>query len=88
MRTKSAVAALTVLGAALRFGTLDRQSFWLDELVTVRLLRRGLRPRGRGERAYQYEGSGHPRLVHRTLPILSHCRHARCRDIEIITQSE
>jgi mannosyltransferase len=41
VRTRVAVAALTVLGAALRFGTLDRQSFWLDELVTVRLLRRG-----------------------------------------------
>jgi mannosyltransferase len=37
-----AVAALTVLGAALRFATLDRQSFWLDELVTVSLLGHGL----------------------------------------------
>jgi mannosyltransferase len=36
------VVALTVLGAALRFPTLDRQSFWLDELVTVDLLHRGL----------------------------------------------
>lgn len=36
------VVALTVLGAALRFPTLDRQSFWLDELVTVSLLDRGL----------------------------------------------
>jgi hypothetical protein len=36
------VAALTVLGAALRFPTLDRQSFWLDELVTVSLLDQGL----------------------------------------------
>jgi uncharacterized membrane protein len=35
------VAALTALAAALRFGTLDRQSFWLDELVTVSLVRRG-----------------------------------------------
>ena len=34
------VAALTVAGAALRFATLDRQSFWLDELVTVSLMRR------------------------------------------------
>jgi uncharacterized membrane protein len=34
------VAALTVVGAALRFATLDRQSFWLDELVTVSLVRR------------------------------------------------
>lgn len=33
------VLALTALGAALRFATLDRQSFWLDELVTVALLR-------------------------------------------------
>jgi mannosyltransferase len=37
-----AVLALTALGAALRFPTLDRQSFWLDELVTVALLRQGL----------------------------------------------
>ena len=36
------VLALTLLGAALRFGTLDRQSFWLDELVTVSLLGHGL----------------------------------------------
>jgi mannosyltransferase len=36
------IVALTVLGAALRFPTLDRQSFWLDELVTVDLLHRGL----------------------------------------------
>jgi mannosyltransferase len=36
------VLALTALGAALRFATLDRQSFWLDELVTVSLLDRGL----------------------------------------------
>lgn len=33
------VLALTAVGAALRFATLDRQSFWLDELVTVSLLR-------------------------------------------------
>jgi mannosyltransferase len=37
-----AVLALTALGAALRFPFLDRQSFWLDELVTVSLLDRGL----------------------------------------------
>lgn len=34
------VAGLTILGATLRFATLDRQSFWLDELVTVSLLHR------------------------------------------------
>jgi mannosyltransferase len=34
------VAAITAIGAALRFATLDRQSFWLDELVTVSLVRR------------------------------------------------
>ena len=32
------ILALTALGAALRFATIDRQSFWLDELVTVSLL--------------------------------------------------
>jgi hypothetical protein len=36
------VAGLTLVGAALRFPTLDRQSFWLDELVTVSLLDHGL----------------------------------------------
>ena len=30
--------ALTLAGAALRFGTLDLQSFWFDESVTVRLV--------------------------------------------------
>ena len=35
-----AVVVLTALGAALRFATLDTQSFWLDELVTVSLLDR------------------------------------------------
>jgi mannosyltransferase len=34
------VLALTAIGGALRFATLDRQSFWLDELVTVSLLHR------------------------------------------------
>src|SRR6185503_8508490 len=36
------VVALTLLGAVLRLPTLDRQSFWLDELVTASLLDRGL----------------------------------------------
>ena len=36
------VLALTLLGAVLRFPTLDRQSFWLDELVTASLLDRSL----------------------------------------------
>ena len=36
------VVALTLLGALLRFPTLDRQSFWLDELVTASLLDRSL----------------------------------------------
>ena len=40
-RVLAAVCALTALGAALRFATLDAQSFWLDELVTVSLLDRG-----------------------------------------------
>ncbi len=35
------VLALTLLGALLRFPTLGRQSYWLDELVTVSLLDRG-----------------------------------------------
>ncbi len=36
------VAALTVAGAALRFATLDVQSFWLDEVVTADLVDRSL----------------------------------------------
>ena len=36
------IVGLTLLGALLRFPTLDRQSYWLDELVTVSLLDRGL----------------------------------------------
>jgi hypothetical protein len=36
------VVGLTLLGALLRFPTLDRQSYWLDELVTASLLDRGL----------------------------------------------
>ena len=45
MRSRShvvPVVAVTALGAALRFPTLDAQSFWLDELVTVALLDRSL----------------------------------------------
>src|SRR6478735_11225819 len=45
MRTRAPlllVAGLTLLGAVLCFPTLDRQSFWLDELVTVSLLDHGL----------------------------------------------
>jgi mannosyltransferase len=45
MRARSqllVVAALTLVGAALRFPTLDRQSYWLDELVSASLLDRGL----------------------------------------------
>jgi mannosyltransferase len=34
------LAGLVAAGAALRFGTLDLQSFWVDEGATVRLLRR------------------------------------------------
>jgi hypothetical protein len=36
------IVGLTLLGALLRFPTLDRQSYWLDELVTASLLDRGL----------------------------------------------
>ena len=36
-----AVGAITLLAAVIRFATLDRQSFWFDELVTVSLLHRG-----------------------------------------------
>src|SRR3954447_10900474 len=36
-----AVAALTLLGAALRFATLDTQSYWSDEAVTAGLLQHG-----------------------------------------------
>ena len=45
MRSRATIApivALIAFGAALRFPTLDRQSFWLDELVTVDLLDRRL----------------------------------------------
>jgi len=36
------VISLTVVGAALRFGTLDVQSVWLDESTTILLVRRTL----------------------------------------------
>jgi mannosyltransferase len=39
--TVVSVVVLTAIGAGLRFTTLDRQSFWLDELVTVSLVRQG-----------------------------------------------
>jgi mannosyltransferase len=39
--TVIALAGLTVAAAALRFTTLDLQSFWLDEFATVQLVRRG-----------------------------------------------
>ncbi|HEY2600682.1 MAG TPA: glycosyltransferase family 39 protein [Thermoleophilaceae bacterium] len=38
-RSVQVVAALTVLAAILRFATLDVQSFWFDEAVTVQLLK-------------------------------------------------
>jgi len=38
-----AVAGVTLLAALLRFGTLDRQSFWSDEAMTVLLVRMDLR---------------------------------------------
>lgn len=37
-----ALVALTVLAGVLRFATLDVQSFWLDESVTVGLVREDL----------------------------------------------
>jgi mannosyltransferase len=37
-----ALAALTAVAAVLRFATLDLQSYWFDESVTVHLLRLGL----------------------------------------------
>jgi mannosyltransferase len=45
LRSRSAqvVVALTVLAAALRFGTLDVQSAWLDEAATIDLVHRGLK---------------------------------------------
>ncbi len=39
-RAAWSVAALTVLGAAVRFSTLDVQSFWVDEAATIHLLHR------------------------------------------------
>ncbi len=41
-RSAQVVLALTVFAAALRFGTLDVQSVWLDESATIVLVRRGL----------------------------------------------
>ncbi len=41
-RTPLILAALTALAAALRFATLDAQSYWNDEAVTVLLLDQGL----------------------------------------------
>jgi mannosyltransferase len=41
-RSAQAVLALTLLGGALRFGTLDVQSIWLDESATLILVHRGL----------------------------------------------
>src|SRR3990170_1990545 len=38
----AAISGLTVLAAVLRFGTLDRQSFWSDEAITVLLTRMDL----------------------------------------------
>jgi hypothetical protein len=40
-RHVQALAGLVVLGAVLRFATLDAQSFWLDEAATIDLLRKG-----------------------------------------------
>ncbi|MEA2247077.1 MAG: mannosyltransferase, partial [Solirubrobacteraceae bacterium] len=41
-RAAVALAAVVVLAAVLRFATLDTQSFWTDEAVTIDLLRRPL----------------------------------------------
>ncbi|HEX8075329.1 MAG TPA: glycosyltransferase family 39 protein [Thermoleophilaceae bacterium] len=41
-RMQLALLALVAAGAAVRFSTLDVQSFWLDEGITVRLLRTDL----------------------------------------------
>ena len=40
-RHLQALAGLVLLGAALRFATLDGQSYWLDEAATVELVRMG-----------------------------------------------
>lgn len=42
-RRAYALAALVAAGAAIRFATLDTQSYWLDEIATVNLLHRSLR---------------------------------------------
>src|SRR4051812_50108642 len=41
-RHLTALVALILLGAGLRFATLDLQSFWYDEAVTVGLVRMDL----------------------------------------------
>lgn len=41
LRPAEIVLALTILGAALRFGTLNVQSIWLDESATMILVHRG-----------------------------------------------
>jgi 4-amino-4-deoxy-L-arabinose transferase-like glycosyltransferase len=41
-RTWLPVALLTVVGAVLRFAALDRQSFWIDEIITVELVSKPL----------------------------------------------
>jgi 4-amino-4-deoxy-L-arabinose transferase-like glycosyltransferase len=42
-RLPLALGAVVALAAVIRFATLDAQSFWLDETVTVRLVRLGFR---------------------------------------------
>src|SRR3712207_9410986 len=41
-RNRLLLAGIVLLGAVLRFATLDGQSYWFDEAVTVRLLRMDL----------------------------------------------
>jgi mannosyltransferase len=41
-RRLAALAAITAVGAALRFGFLDSQGFWYDEAVTAKLVRMDL----------------------------------------------
>lgn len=41
-RRRTLLAGIVVLGAVLRFATLDGQSYWFDEATTVRLLRMDL----------------------------------------------
>jgi 4-amino-4-deoxy-L-arabinose transferase-like glycosyltransferase len=49
-RALAATCLLTVLGGVLRLATLDTQSYWLDELVTVSLLDQGFADMLRGVR--------------------------------------